>query len=131
MEGPQKSSEEKLGGRPSGQNDEIIAESGPCPGSQPELPPVRRLLSYLSTALRLGVPNVARVLFYRTCRRAGIYRWLLPRRETVSLGLRVDSLLDAAQPPVPWADRSVLTEADELLKGRANYFSVHAHDIGN
>jgi hypothetical protein len=24
-----------------------------------------------------------------------------------------------------------LTEADELLAGRANYFSVHAHDIGN
>jgi len=74
---------------------------------------------------------VARVLFYRTCRRAGIYRWLLPRRKAIPLGLRADSLLDPAQPPVPWADGSVLTEADELLKGWANYFSVHAHDIGN
>jgi hypothetical protein len=32
---------------------------------------------------------------------------------------------------VPWADPSVLTEADELLRGRARYFSVHAREIGN
>jgi hypothetical protein len=32
---------------------------------------------------------------------------------------------------VPFADCSVLTEADELLAGRANYFSVHPLDIGN
>ena len=130
-EGPQKCSEKELGGRPPGHSDETIVERCPSAESQPEVPPVRRLLSYLSTALRLGVSNVARVLFYRICKRAGIYRWLLPRRETIPLGLRVDSLLGAAQPPVPWANRSILTEADELLKGRANYFSVHAHDIGN
>jgi hypothetical protein len=58
MEGPQKSSEENLGGRPGGQNDEIIAESGPSPESHPELSPVRRLGSYLSTVLRLGVSNI-------------------------------------------------------------------------
>src|SRR2546430_869440 len=81
--------------------------------------------------LRLGVSNVARVLFYRICRRAGIYRWLLPQRETIPLGLRIDSLLDVAQAAVPWVDSLVLTEADELLKGRANYFSVHTYDIGN
>jgi len=130
-EGPEKCLEEELGGCPVGHSDETIMESLPSAESQPEFPPVRRLLSYFTTVLHLGVSNVARVLFYRICRRAGIYRWLLPPRETISLGLRVDSLLDAAQPPVPWADRSVLAEADELLKGRANYFSVHTRDIGN
>lgn len=120
-EGPQKCLEE-LDGRLRGHRDETIVESRPL---------VRRLLTYLYTALRLGVSNVARVLIYRAFKRAGIYRWLLPPRETIPLGLRVDSLLDATQPPVPWADRSVLAEAEALLKGRANYFSVHAYDIGN
>jgi hypothetical protein len=86
---------------------------------------------YLSTALRLGVANVARAVIYRTCKRAGIYRRLLPPRRAISLGLRLDSTLDAVQPAVPWADRSVLREADELVTGRANYFSAHAHDVGN
>lgn len=99
--------------------------------SQPELHPVKWVMIYLSTALRLGVANVARAVIYRTCKRAGIYRWLLPPRKALPLGLRVDSSRDAAQPPVPWADRSVLREADELLTGKANYFSAHAHDIGN
>jgi hypothetical protein len=92
---------------------------------------VRKLLIYLSTLLRLGVANVTRVLIYRASKRVGIYRWLLPPRKTVPLGLQVDSSSDAAQPPVPWANRSVLAEADELLTGRANFFAVHAQDIGN
>jgi heparinase II/III-like protein len=121
----------ELSGRPGGHSDETIVQSSLGAESQPELHSVKRLLIYLSTSRRLGVGNVARVLFYRTCRRAGIYRWLLPRREAIPLGLGVDSLLAAAQPPVPGADRSVLAEADELLSGRANYFSVHAYDIGN
>jgi len=40
--------------------------------SKSELSPVRSLLSYLSTALRLGATNVARVVIYRTCKRARI-----------------------------------------------------------
>ena len=32
---------------------------------------------------------------------------------------------------MPWADPSVLREADELLGGRTNYFSAHVHDVGN
>jgi len=123
--------EKELGGRLREHGDETIVESRSSTESQPELPQVRRLVSYLSTALRLGVSNVVRVLFYRTFRRMGIYRRLLRPRKAIPLALRVDSLLEAAQPSAPWADRSVLTEADELLKGRANYFSVHAHDIGN
>ncbi len=122
---------EELGGRLRGHNDETIVPVCLSVEHQPALHPVRRLLIYLSTTLRLGVTNVGRVVIYRTCKRAGIYRWLLRPRNAVPFGLRVDSLLDAAQPPVPWADRSVLAEADEQLKGRANYFSVHAHDIGN
>jgi hypothetical protein len=86
---------------------------------------------YLSTALRLGVANVARVAIYRTCKRAGIYRWLLPQGKAIPLGFRIDSSHDAGRPLAPLADRAVLTEADELLKGRAKYFSVHVHDIGN
>jgi hypothetical protein len=31
---------------------------------------------------------------------------------------------------VPWADRSVLDEADALLAGRVSYFSVHTHEVG-
>jgi len=121
----------ELSGRLRWHNDETIVRSCPRAGSQPDLHPVQWLIIYLSTGLRLGVVNVARVVIHRACKRAGIYRWLLPPRKAVPLELRVDSLRDAAQPPVPWSDRSVLTEADELLTGRANYFSVHAHDIGN
>jgi hypothetical protein len=121
----------KLNGHLRRDIDETVVGSCPEAGSQPELHPVQWLWIYLSTALRLGVANVARVVIYRTCRRAGIYRWLLPLRKAGPLGFRVDSSRNAAQPSVPWADRSVLTEADELLRGRANYFSVHAHDIGN
>jgi hypothetical protein len=104
-----------------------------CPNveSQCELHPVMWLMIYLSTALRLGVAHVARVFIYRACKRAGIYRWLSPRRKSVPLELRVDSPRDAAPLPAPWVDRSVLNEADDLLKGRANYFSVHVHDVGN
>ncbi len=114
-----------------GRSDETIVRSSPRAESQPELHSVRRLLIYLSTLPRLGVANVARVLIYRACKRAGIYRWLLPQSHAAPLGLQVDSPLDAAQPPVPWANRSVLAEADELLAGRANFFSVHARDIGS
>lgn len=104
-----------------------------CPGAdiQPEFHQVQNMMICLSTALRLGVANVARVAIYRTCKRAGIYRWLLPRRKMVPLELWADASHVAAQSPVPWADRSVLCEADELLKGRANYFSVHACEVGN
>jgi len=122
---------EELGGRRPGHSDETIVESRPRAESKSELSPVRSLLSYLSTALRLGATNVARVVIYRTCKRARIYRWLLPPRKAVPIELRVDLLEDVAQVSVPWADRSVLTEVDELLRGRANYFSVHAHDVGS
>jgi hypothetical protein len=121
----------ELSGRPGGRSGETIVRSSPSAESQPELHPMRKLLIYLSTSLRLGVANVTRVLIYRACKRAGIYRWLLPPRQAVPLGLQVDSPLDAAQPPVPWANRSVLAEADELLTGRANLFSAHAQDIGS
>jgi hypothetical protein len=121
----------ELSGRPGGRSDETIVRNSPCAESQPKLHPVQRLLIYLSTSMRLGVGNVARVLVYRACKRAGIYRWLLPPGHAVPLGLQVDSPLDTAQPTVTGADRSVLNEADELLTGRANFFSVHAQDIGN
>lgn len=85
----------------------------------------------LSTALRLGIINVVRALTHRACKRAGIYKWLLPTPMTVPLQIHIDSAGDVARSSVSWADRSVLTEADELLRGRANYFSVHAHDVGN
>src|SRR6266700_5614639 len=86
-------------------------------------------MTRLSTALRLGVANVVRALAHQTFRRAGIYKWLLPRRQAVPL--RVDSPCAVAGPPAPFADRSVLTEAEHLLDGKANYFSVHAQDISN
>jgi len=92
---------------------------------------VRKLLIHLSTWLRLGIANGARVLIYRVSKRAGIYSWLLPPRKSAPLGLQFDSSHYATRPPVPQVDRSVLAEADELLAGRANFFSVHAQEIGN
>lgn len=100
-------------------------------GRQPDLHLLQRLKIYFTTALRLGVFHVARVLVYRTCKRAGVYRWLLPSRKAAPLEFRADSPRDAAPQVVPWASRAVLTEADELLRGRMNYFSVHAQQIGN
>lgn len=122
---------QELSERLCGLSDETSVRGCPSAESQPELHPVRRLMVYLSTCLRLGVTNVARVFIHRACKRAGIYRWLLPPRKLVRLGLRIDSSHIEARPPVPLADRSVLTEADELLKGKANYFSVHAYAVGN
>ncbi len=121
----------ELSGRPDGHGDEAIVQSSLGAESQPELHSVKRLLIYLSTSWRLGVGNVARVLVYRACKRAGIYRWLLPRRKPAPLELQVDSSRNVAQPSAPWANHSVLAEADELLTGKANFFSIHAQDIGN
>ncbi len=122
----------ELSGRRGGHSDETNVHSRPHFESQPELHLVRRLRIYVSTLLRLGIANVARVAIYSAMKRAGIYEWLLPRRKkAVPLGLRVDTSRYAAQPPVPWADRAVLIEADELLTGKANYFSHHLEDIGN
>ena len=112
-------------------NDEATVWDRPRTDSQAEFEPVRLLKIYCSTALRLGVANVARVAIYRACKRAGIYRWLLPTSEGVPLGFDVDSSRDAAHTLVPWADRAVLTEAEELLRGQANYFSAHTQDIGS
>lgn len=112
-------------------NDEAIVWNRPSTDTQPEFHRVRLLKIYFSTALRLGVANVARVAIYRACKRVGIYRRLLPVRKAVPLGLEVDSSRPAARPFVPWADRAVLTEAEELLTGKANHFSVHAQDIGS
>jgi hypothetical protein len=100
-------------------------------GRQPELHLVQWLKIYFSTALRLGVFQVARVLLYRSCKLAGVYRWLLPSRKAVPLEFRADSSHDAAPPFVSRAGRAVLSEADELLRGRMNFFSVHALEIGN
>jgi hypothetical protein len=112
-----------------GNNGEAIVRSRSTDG-HPGLPPTQRLMAHLSTGLRLGVVNVARVAVYRACKHSGIYRWLLPSRTATPLEFHVDSWCDAAQPLVTWPDPSVLTEADALLSGRANYFSIHAHDIG-
>jgi hypothetical protein len=113
------------------QSNETIAQVSHSAESPPDLKPVRRLLTYFSTAIRLGVSNVARVLIYRTYKRVGVYRWLLPAHKASPIGLRVASLPDSALPPAPWADRSVLAEADELLQGQVHYFSLHTHNVGN
>src|SRR5712672_4862074 len=99
-------------------------------GDQPDLHPVSRL-TYVSTALRLGLGNVARVAIYRMCKRTGIYRWLLPQGKATPLEFQSDLTRDTAPLPASCADRSVLIEADELLAGRVNYFSAHSHNIGN
>lgn len=120
-----------LSGRTGGRRDETNVRSSPRDESQPEFHPMRTLLIYLSTSLRLGFVNVVRVLIYRACRRVGIYRWLLPQRKAVPLALQIDSTRAAAQAPPMSADRLVLAEADDLLNGRAVFFSVHIQDIGN
>lgn len=99
--------------------------------TDPEFRGVRLLKTYFSTALRLGAANVARVAIYRFFKRTGIYRWLLPLRKTAPLWIEVDSSSDAADPLVSWADPAVLIEAEELLRGTANYFSAHAQAVGN
>jgi hypothetical protein len=100
-------------------------------GRQHEIHLLHWLKIYFTTALRLGVFQVARVLLYRMCKRAGVYRLLLPSRKAVPLEFRSDSSHDAAPPFVPWAERAVLAEADELVRGRMNFFSAHAQEIGN
>jgi len=90
-----------------------------------------RLMVHVSTLMRLGIVNVARVVVYRACKRFGIYSWLLPPLARAPLELDVLSSDDISQPAVPWADSSVITEANELLIGKVNYFSVHPHDVGN
>src|SRR4051812_2614789 len=111
--------------------DKAVVEKRPLMSMQPRLAPAHRLKIRLSTAFRLGMANVVRALIYRTLKGAGIYRWLLPGRTPALLSLKADSTFEVANSPVPWFDRSVLLEADELLSGKATYFSVHAHKVGN
>lgn len=91
------------------------------------MPP--RPLLYLSTAVRLGVTNVARVIAYRLCLRAGVYRRWLPKEPAGALGLK----LEASEPAeaAPWPDQGVLAEADRLLQGQADFFSVHRYAVGS
>jgi hypothetical protein len=88
----------------------------------------RKLTIYLSTAPQLGAANLARVALYRISKRAGTYRWLSPTSRAVPLRLVPDSLHNDT---LPSAQRSNLAEADELLQGRATYFSAHVHEIGS
>ncbi len=113
------------------QNDETVIRSNSEPGIPPKLHPVQRLMALVPTALRLGVANVGRVLVHRTCKPAGIYRWMLPSRKACPISLGIDLSRNAARPPIPCAERSAISEAEELLAGSANYFSVQACDIGN
>jgi hypothetical protein len=99
--------------------------------AKPEFNSFQWGMIYLSTGLRLGLVNIARAMTHRICRRTGIYRWLRLPAMAVPFELHVDSLHDVSRRPVPWADRSVLAQADELLRGRASYFSAHVHDVGN
>jgi len=98
---------------------------------QAELSWSQQLLIYVSTLWSLRVSNVARVGVYRFCKRAGIYRWRLRCRKSTS-PLFPTGWVGNAKTSVPsGADASVLAEANNLLAGRANYFSVHTHNIGN
>jgi hypothetical protein len=96
-----------------------------------ELHPGRRFILYLSTARRLGIVNILRVLVYRSFKRAGIYRFMLPKLKPIPLAFQVNSADNSAEPGVSWADRSTLTEADQLLSGQASYFSLHQYDVGS
>lgn len=101
------------------EEDSELALSGP-----------RRLGAYLSTAMQLGIGNIARVAVHRALKKGRIYKALAPRRaprEKFPVDLRVETLMELPA----GVDRSVLAEADELLAGRAAFFSVHSHYIGN
>ncbi len=112
-------------------NNKEMVESPSVVAQQSGLARLRRLILYITTAVRLGVLNVVRVVIYRIGKRVGIYRWLLPQRAAISLGLQFRALSQVPQSPVPWADRSVLVEADELLSGKAKYFSAHLQKVGS
>ena len=100
-------------------------------GSRSEFHVARRLIIYVSTAKRLGFTNVARVALYRICKALGIYNWVLPTPKTFfPLEMRIHSSCDD-HCSAPLADRSVVLEAEQLLAGKANYFSVHTHNIGS
>ena len=98
---------------------------------RPELHILRWLRVYVSTVLRLGIANVVRAAIYGFCKWAGIYRWLLPSRKAVTLRFSSGLSGDAIRPPPPEADRLVLAEANDLLTGTVNYFSIHTHEVGN
>jgi hypothetical protein len=86
------------------------------------------LSPYVTTALRLGLANLARVATYRTLKRAGVYERWLPAEPPSPLGLRIEPTADE---PAAWADPSVVLEADALLGGSAQYFSAHRHEVGS
>lgn len=103
----------------------------PANDSQNESVSLKFLKSYISTGLQLGILNVGRVLTYRAKKKAGIYRWLLPRRKAVPLGFKFGSGTESAPGSLPWNAESLLNEAAGLLEGKANYFSAHTWNIGN
>jgi len=85
---------------------------------------------YASTALRLRVSNIARVGVHRFCKQTGIYRWRLPCRKSAALHFPIECVANTENTVPSWADRAVLGEANNLIKGKVNYFSVHTHDVG-
>jgi len=101
--------------------------------NRPQIPTPRaeggpRLEVIVGTILRLGITNVARVLFYRVCKRAGIYRWRLPQQIAAPLTI---SSAPISSISAPFKSREIVSEAAELLNGQARFFSVHVYDPGN
>lgn len=99
-------------------------------GSRSSFNPFRRLRIGISTVFRLGIGNVGRVALYRSLKRAGFYRWLLPCRAEAPLAVELHPAQCVPQ-AAPWGDRAVLREANELLHGRATWFQAHTHEIGS
>lgn len=96
---------------------------------RPDLNLLQKLMVNVSTIVRLGIANVIRVLVHRTCKRSGIYRRVLPD-VAARLELHIWAMRESDS-PVPLADATVLTEANELLTGKMPYFSAHKCDVGN
>jgi len=87
------------------------------------------LSTYLRTGLRIGVSNIARIAVYRAFKRIGVYRRLLPVTNPVALGLSEQSFAESGdRRPGPFST-SPVREADDLLNGKASYFSAHVCEI--
>lgn len=82
------------------------------------------------TALRLGLRNIARVLWYRLLKRAGVYRRLMPMRAWDSPVVCAPPLDVAPAAPGLCDAATVVGRAERLLCGKLTYFSIHDFEVG-
>lgn len=92
---------------------------------------IQKLQLLAPVVMRLGLQNVAAVAFYRSSIRYGLIKKWLPQGESYSESLFHVHQVDKSAPTEIPLDNSIISVADELLKGIFPFFSYHLFYTGS